>query len=222
MGWAKARIARRAHAGPRRWARFALPTVHYYDEFVAQVEKEVIARPLEKAMKKKKQRRRRRVGKGAERAVPTRNSDGGHASLCPPYITPSSQIQFLEEIVALVVDHDEGGEILHLDAPDRLHAELGIFHRLDLLDAVLGQVGGGPADRGEIESAVLLAGLAHLRRAVALGDRDHRAAGGLELVDEGIHPAGGGRPEGARRIAFRRLGGAGVIDRVVLEIVRQA
>src|SRR3979409_693176 len=54
---------------------------------------------------------------------------------------PLPQIQLLEKIVALVVDDDEGGEILHLDAPDRLHAELGIFHGLDLLDAVLGEVG---------------------------------------------------------------------------------
>src|ERR1700721_840052 len=97
--------------------------------------------------------------------------------------TASAQIQFLEEIIALVVDHDEGGEILDLDAPDRLHAELGIFDRLDLLDAVLGEIGGGAADRREIEAAVPLAGLAHLRRAVALGDRDHRAARGLEGVD---------------------------------------
>src|SRR5712672_1722163 len=81
----------------------------------------------------------------------------------------SSQIQFLEEIVALVVDHDEGREILHLDLPDRLHAKLGILHRLDLLDAMLGEVRGGAADRGEIEAAVLVAGLAHRRRAITLG-----------------------------------------------------
>src|SRR5690606_20259545 len=30
-----------------------------------------------------------------------------------------------EEVVALVVDHHEGGEVLDLDLPDRLHAELG-------------------------------------------------------------------------------------------------
>jgi hypothetical protein len=34
----------------------------------------------------------------------------------------SPQIQFLEEVVALVVDDDEGGEIDHLDAPDRFRA----------------------------------------------------------------------------------------------------
>src|SRR5262249_25749581 len=55
----------------------------------------------------------------------------------------SPQIQFLEEVVAFVVDDDEGGEILDLDLPDRLHAELGIFEHVDLLDAVLGEVGGG-------------------------------------------------------------------------------
>src|SRR5258708_33450389 len=31
-----------------------------------------------------------------------------------------------EEVVALVVDDDEGGEILDLDPPDGLHAELGV------------------------------------------------------------------------------------------------
>src|SRR5438552_19138907 len=74
---------------------------------------------------------------------------------------PSPQIQFLEKIIALVIDHDECRKILDLDAPDRLHAELGIFHRLDLLDAMLGEVRGGAADRAKIKSTVLLAGVAH-------------------------------------------------------------
>src|ERR1700720_4409828 len=34
---------------------------------------------------------------------------------------PSPEIQFLEEVVALVVDDDEGREILDFNAPDRLH-----------------------------------------------------------------------------------------------------
>src|SRR6185312_17298348 len=94
---------------------------------------------------------------------------------------PSPQIQFLEEVVALVVDDDEGREILDLDAPDRLHAEFGIFHHLDLLDAVFGKVGRGTADRAEIEPAMRPAGFAHRHRTVALGDHYQRAAGGLEL-----------------------------------------
>src|SRR5262249_33913324 len=98
----------------------------------------------------------------------------------------SPQIQFLEEVVALVVDHDEGREIFHLDPPDRLHAEPGIFHGLDLLDAMLGEVRRCAADGGEIKAAVLLAGLAYRRRAVALAEHDHRAAAGLEVGHEGL------------------------------------
>ena len=71
----------------------------------------------------------------------------GRSSRCPagPVSSrrsraPSPQIQFLEEIISLVVDDDEGREILDLDAPDRFHAEFGIFHHLNLLDAVLGEV----------------------------------------------------------------------------------
>src|SRR5262245_46590002 len=73
----------------------------------------------------------------------------------------SPQIQLLEEIVAFVVDHDEGREILYLDPPDRLHSELVIFDGLHLLDAVLREIRRRAADRGEIEAAVLAAGLAH-------------------------------------------------------------
>src|SRR5262249_31886984 len=87
------------------------------------------------------------------------------------FFYPSPQIQFLEEIVALVVDHDEGGEILHLDFPDRLHAEFRIFHRFDLLDAMLGEICRRATDRGKIKAAVLLAGFAHRGGAVALGQQ---------------------------------------------------
>src|SRR5690242_21717044 len=98
----------------------------------------------------------------------------GFASLNPSYGAASAEIQLLEEIIPLVIDDDEGGEILHLDAPDRLHAELGIFHRLDLLDAMLGEVRRRAADRGEIEAAVLPARLAHRARAVALRSEERR------------------------------------------------
>src|SRR5215470_8855248 len=135
--------------------------------------------------------------------------------------TASPQVQVFEEVVAFVVDDDEGREIDDFNAPDRLHAELRIFDAFDLLDAMLGEIRGGAADRGEIK-AVLLAGLAHDRGAIAFGQRHHRAAGGLEIVDEGIHAPGGGRPERARGIAIRCLRRAGVIDRVVLEVIGQA
>ena len=95
-----------------------------------------------------------------------------------------------EEVVALVVDHDERREVLDLDPPDRLHAELGVLEHLDRADAVLGQPRGRAADRAEVEAAVLGAGLGDRGRAVALGQHDQRAAGLLELVDVGVHPAG--------------------------------
>src|SRR3954453_9275497 len=71
-----------------------------------------------------------------------------------------------EEVVALVVDDDEGGEVLDLDLPDRLHAELGVLQHLDRLDAVLGEPGGGAADRAEVEAAVRGARLGDHLRAV--------------------------------------------------------
>src|SRR5665213_4591188 len=94
-----------------------------------------------------------------------------------------AEIELFEEVIALVVDDDEGGEILDLDLPDRFHAEFGIFLHLDFLDAVLGQVRRRAADGSEIKSAMLLAGVAHLRRAISLRQGNHRAACSLEGVD---------------------------------------
>src|SRR6185503_18827500 len=59
-----------------------------------------------------------------------------------------------EEVVPLVVDHDEGGEVPHLDLPDRLHAELLVLEHLDLGDAVLGEHRGRAADRPEVEAPI--------------------------------------------------------------------
>ena len=78
------------------------------------------------------------------------------------------------------------------------------------------------ADRAEIEAAVLAAGLAHLGAAIALGEGDEAAARRHERVDIAVHAPGRGRAERARGIALRRLGRAGVVDRVVLDVLRQA
>jgi hypothetical protein len=100
---------------------------------------------------------------------------------------PSPQIQFLEEIIALVVDDDEGREILDFNLPDRFHTEFGIFVNLDLFDATLGEPRRRPADRAEIKAMVPRSGLAHFLRAIALSQHHQRAAGRLELIDIGIH-----------------------------------
>src|SRR6266496_3593484 len=68
----------------------------------------------------------------------------------------SSEMELLEEVVPLVVDEDERGEVDHVDLPDRLHAELGEVDALDLLDVLLGEQRGRAADRTEVEAAVLL------------------------------------------------------------------
>src|SRR4051812_1895930 len=87
-----------------------------------------------------------------------------------------------EEIVALVIDHDERGKIDDVDLPYRLHAELRVFEHLDVLDAVLCEASGGAADAAQVEATVLLAGLGHRARAVALGEHHEAAALGLESV----------------------------------------
>src|SRR5258708_12165124 len=101
-------------------------------------------------------------------------------------MAPSGELG--EEVVALVVDDDEGGEVGHLDAPDRLHAELGIFDHLDLLDAVLGEPSRRPADRAEIEAAMLLAGLPYFGAPIAFGPAAPPAPTRHTLTDIAIPP----------------------------------
>src|SRR5215212_4741069 len=153
---------------------------------------------------------------------PTETQSRNYSSKRGSNAGPSSpQIQFLEKVVALVVDDNKCREILDLDAPDRLHSEFGIFHGIDFLDAMLGEIRRHATDRAEVKASVFFAGVAHCRRAVALGDRHHGASRGLELLDEGIHSPRCRRPEGAGSIALRRLRRASVINRMVLEINRQ-
>ena len=52
-------------------------------------------------------------------------------------LTAGAGLQLLEEVVALVVNEDEGGKVLNGNLPDRLHAEFGIFHTLNALDGAL-------------------------------------------------------------------------------------
>ena len=47
-------------------------------------------------------------------------------------VSPGLGADLLEEVVALVVDDDEGREVDDVDLPHRLHAELGVLEHLDL------------------------------------------------------------------------------------------
>ena len=46
-------------------------------------------------------------------------------------------LQLLKEVVALVIHQNECGEVFHINLPHGLHAQFGIFHTLDALDAAL-------------------------------------------------------------------------------------
>src|SRR5580692_1500622 len=95
------------------------------------------------------------IRRSLTRTAPSPAPRGGRKSW------PLPQIQRLEEVVPLVVDDDEGGEILDLDAPHGFHAELWIFERLDLADAILREPGRRAADRAEIKAAMGLASPGH-------------------------------------------------------------
>ena len=131
-------------------------------------------------------------------------------------------LQLLEEVVALVIDEDEGGEVLDLDLPDGLHAEFGILHALDALDAALGEHGSDAADGAEIETAMLLAGLGDDIAAVALGNHHQRGTIGLELIDVGVHAVGRRGTHGATGVALGSLGGSGIEHGVLLEVFGHA
>ena len=133
-----------------------------------------------------------------------------------------ARLDLLEEVVALVVHEDEGGEVGHFNLPHGFHAEFGIFHALDALDVLLREDGCGTADGAEVETAVLLARIGHHLRAVALGDHHERAAVFLEEVHVGVHASGRRRAHGAAGHAGGRLGGSGVEHGMVLDVFGQA
>src|SRR6516162_10160775 len=125
-----------------------------------------------------------------------------------------------KEVVSLVVYDNKGGEIFHLDPPDRFHPEFGIFNDLNLANAVLGKPRRRPADRAEIKTAMLPAGRADFGAPVSLGQRNEAAARRHEGIDITIHAAGCCRPKRAGRISRWRLRRPGVVNRVVLYITR--
>ena len=67
---------------------------------------------------------------------------------------------------------------------------------------------------------MLLASVGHVNRAVALSQHDQAASVVLELVNIRIHTSGSGRSHRTTSHACRRLGRTGVVDRMVLQILR--
>lgn len=127
----------------------------------------------------------------------------------------------LEEVVPLVIDQDERGEVFDLDLPDGFHAEFGELDDFDFLDVLFGQNGRRAADAAEVEAAVLFAGVGDLLAAIAFGDHDHAAAVALEEIDVAVHASCRGGAEAAAGHAGGGFGGTGVIDGVIFEVIGQ-
>ena len=53
---------------------------------------------------------------------------------------PSLQAELLEKVVALVIDEDEGREVLDSDLPDRLHAKLRVLYAFDAPPSRTGRI----------------------------------------------------------------------------------
>ena len=103
-----------------------------------------------------------------------------------------ARLELLEEVVALVVHQNEGGEILNGNFPDSLHAEFGVLHAFNALDATLRQYGSHATNSAEVETAMLLASIGHHLSTVTLGNHNQRTAMRLELVHIGVHTVGSG------------------------------
>ena len=69
------------------------------------------------------------------------------------------RFQLGEEIVALIVYEDEGGEVLNPNFPNSFHTNLGEFHTFDALDRIQRKYGSRSADASQIETEI---GRAHV------------------------------------------------------------
>lgn len=130
-------------------------------------------------------------------------------------------VDFLEKVVAFVIDENERGEIFHRDFPYGFHAEFGIGDDFLRANVILGQQRGWATRRAEVEAAVLVAGIGYGLRAIALGEHDHGAAVGLEKVNVGVHATSRGWSERATCHSFGSFGRTGIVDRELLEVVGQ-
>ena len=132
--------------------------------------------------------------------------------------SPVLKPELLEEVVALVINENEGREVLNGDLPNRLHSEFRIFNTLYATDAALREDSGDATYRTKVESAMLFAGIGDNLGAVALGDHDKGCAMILELINIRIHSVSRGGAHTAARITIRGLGRTGIEDGMILEI----
>ena len=92
-----------------------------------------------------------------------------------------------KEVISLVVDEDEGGEVFNLNLPYGLHTEFRVFHAFDALDVVLGKDGCWSADGAEVETTVVFACVGDVNTSVTLCKHDSASAVVLEFINVGVH-----------------------------------
>ena len=68
----------------------------------------------------------------------------------------------IKEIVAFVINHDEGRKILNFNFPYGFHAEFCILKHFDLGDAVLCESSSRATDRSKVKTAVGIACIGNL------------------------------------------------------------
>ena len=56
---------------------------------------------------------------------------------CYSFVATATWLNLFEEVVALVINEDECGEVLNLNLPYSLHAQFWVFYTLNALDVVL-------------------------------------------------------------------------------------
>ena len=79
-----------------------------------------------------------------------------------------------EEVVAFVIDDNDGREVDDLDFANGFHAELFEVDEFDGLNIFFGEKSGGSTNGAEVEATMLAAGFGDLGRAVAFCKHDHR------------------------------------------------
>lgn len=61
-------------------------------------------------------------------------------------LASAARLQLFEEVVAFVIDENEGWEVLNLNLPNGFHSEFGVLNALNALNVVLSENGCRAAD----------------------------------------------------------------------------